>query len=81
MAAKNTKASALERIRCFTFAPFATSRDQSHIKVTAQGEAVAAGGSTYDKAEDFGFIYMHSFVDPDGHGWGLLHMSAPPPKR
>ena len=41
--------------------------------------AVAAGGSTYDKAEDFGFMYTHSFVDPDGHGWGLFHMSAPPP--
>jgi predicted lactoylglutathione lyase len=40
--------------------------------------AVAAGGSTYDKPEDFGFMYTHSFVDPDGHGWGLLHMSAPP---
>jgi uncharacterized protein len=42
-------------------------------------KAIAAGGSTYDKAEDFGFMYTHSFVDPDGHGWGLLHMSAPPP--
>jgi uncharacterized protein len=41
-------------------------------------KAIAAGGSTYDKAEDFGFMYMHSFVDPDGHGWGLLHLSAPP---
>ena len=41
-------------------------------------KAIAAGGSTYDKAEDFGFMYTHSFVDPDGHGWGLLHMSAPP---
>ena len=42
-------------------------------------KAVAAGGSTYDQAEDFGFMYTHSFVDPDGHGWGLFHMSAPPP--
>ncbi len=41
-------------------------------------KAVAAGGSTYDKAEDFGFMYTHSFVDPDGHGWGLFHMSTPP---
>ena len=43
-------------------------------------KALAAGGSTYDKAEDFGFMYTHSFVDPDGHGWGLIHMSALPPK-
>ena len=42
-------------------------------------KAVAAGGSTYDKAEDFGFMYTHSFVDPDGHGWGLFHIYAPPP--
>jgi predicted lactoylglutathione lyase len=41
-------------------------------------KAVAAGGSTYDKPEDFGFMYTHSFVDPDGHGWGLLHLSAAP---
>jgi len=42
-------------------------------------KALAAGGSTYDKAEDLGFMYTHSFVDPDGHGWALIHMSAPPP--
>lgn len=41
-------------------------------------KAVAAGGSTYDKPEDYGFMYTHSFVDPDGHGWGLVHMSAIP---
>jgi hypothetical protein len=35
-------------------------------------------GSTYDKPEDYGFMYTHSFVDPDGHGWGLVHMSAMP---
>ncbi len=40
--------------------------------------AIAAGGSTYDEAEDFGFMYTHSFVDPDGHGWGLLHMAPQP---
>lgn len=41
-------------------------------------KALAAGGSTYDKPEDFGFMYTHSFVDPDGHGWGLVHMSPLP---
>lgn len=39
--------------------------------------AIAAGGSTYDKPEDYGFMYTHSFLDPDGHGWGLIHMSTP----
>ncbi len=42
-------------------------------------KALAAGGTTYDQPEDFGFMYTHSFIDPDGHGWGLLYMSAPPP--
>ncbi|MCM2315745.1 MAG: glyoxalase/bleomycin resistance/extradiol dioxygenase family protein [Thermoanaerobaculia bacterium] len=41
-------------------------------------KAIAAGGTTYDKPEDFGFMYTHSFVDLDGHGWGLVHMSAMP---
>lgn len=41
-------------------------------------KAVAAGGSTFEKPEDYGFMYTHSFVDPDGHGWGLVHMGAMP---
>lgn len=42
-------------------------------------KALAAGGTTYDKPEDFGFMYTHSFVDPDGHGWGLLYLTPPSP--
>ncbi len=41
-------------------------------------KALAAGGTTYDEPEDFGFMYTHSFLDPDGHGWGLVHMSGTP---
>lgn len=37
-------------------------------------KALAAGGTTYDKPEDLGFMYSHSFVDPDGHGWGLYYI-------
>ena len=44
-------------------------------------KALAAGGSTYDKPEDLGFMYSHSFVDPDGHGWGLFHMSDMPAQK
>jgi uncharacterized protein len=40
--------------------------------------AIAAGGSTYDEPEDHGFMYSHSFVDPDGHGWGLFSVTAMP---
>jgi uncharacterized protein len=41
-------------------------------------KTIAAGGSTYNKPEAYGFMYTHSFVDPDDHGWGLVHTSAMP---
>jgi predicted lactoylglutathione lyase len=37
--------------------------------------AVDAGGSTVEEAEDHGYMYQHSFLDPDGHGWNLFHMT------
>ncbi len=40
--------------------------------------AVDAGGSTFEEAEDHGFMYQHSFLDPDGHGWNLVHMPETP---
>lgn len=41
-------------------------------------KALAAGGTTYDQPEDLGFMYSHSFVDPDGHGWGLFYLTGSP---
>ena len=41
-------------------------------------KALTAGGTTDDKPEDYGFMYTHSFVDLDGHGWGLACMSSLP---
>ena len=43
-------------------------------------KAVTAGGTTFEEPEDHGFMYSHSFIDPDGHGWGLVYMKSPPPK-
>lgn len=37
-------------------------------------KAVAAGGRIYRDPEDHGFMYGHSFEDPDGHLWELFHM-------
>ncbi|WP_343160925.1 VOC family protein [Dyella sp. S184] len=54
------------------------SRDEADGLVA---KALAAGGSTHDEPEDYGFMYSHSFVDPDGHGWGLFHMNAMPAKK
>ncbi len=42
-------------------------------------KAVAAGGTTYAAPRDYGFMYQHSFEDPDGHQWELIHMSGMPP--
>ncbi len=41
-------------------------------------KALAAGGTSYDEPEDLGFMYSHSFVDLDGHGWGVLYLQPTP---
>ena len=40
-------------------------------------KALAAGGTTHDEVEDLGFMYSHSFLDLDGHGWGVFHITEP----
>jgi len=37
-------------------------------------KAVAAGGTTYNKPKDHGFMYAHGFQDPDGHIWEVIYM-------
>ncbi len=37
-------------------------------------QAVAAGGTTYNKAQDHGFMYSHGFQDLDGHIWEVFYM-------
>lgn len=37
-------------------------------------KAVVAGGSLYKEPIDFGFMYGHSFQDPDGHQWEVMFM-------
>lgn len=43
-------------------------------------KATQAGGSTYAEPKDYGFMYQHSFQDPDGHQWELVHMAEMPPQ-
>ncbi|MCB1065660.1 MAG: glyoxalase/bleomycin resistance/extradiol dioxygenase family protein [Verrucomicrobiae bacterium] len=43
-------------------------------------KALAAGGASYAEAKDYGFMYQHSFTDPDGHHWELVHLSEMPPQ-
>lgn len=52
---------------------------ESRAKVDALvANAKAAGGTVFEEARDHGFMYEHSFLDPDGHGWGPFHMTAMP---
>ena len=52
---------------------------ESRAKVDEMvAKAVTAGGSTYAEPKDYGFMYGHSFADPNGHQWELVHMSATP---
>jgi uncharacterized protein len=39
-------------------------------------KAVAAGGSTYNEPQDYGFMYGHGFQDLDGHIWELIYMES-----
>ncbi len=42
--------------------------------------ALASGGSVSEDPQDLGFMYNHSFQDPDGHLWEVAWMdSAAPP--
>jgi hypothetical protein len=37
-------------------------------------KAVRAGGTTYNDAQDHGFMYSHGFQDLDGHIWEVVFM-------
>ncbi|OZB58650.1 MAG: hypothetical protein B7X39_16245 [Lysobacterales bacterium 14-68-21] len=42
------------------------------------GRALDAVGASFGEPEDFGVMSTHGFVDPDGHGLGVLRMSGTP---
>ncbi len=43
--------------------------------------ALTSGGTPSEEAQDYGFMYTHSFQDPDGHQWEVFWMDpAGPPK-
>ncbi|KRD08098.1 extradiol dioxygenase [Flavobacterium sp. Root901] len=37
-------------------------------------KAVKAGGTDYRKAQDYGWMYQRTFLDPDGHHWEVFYM-------
>jgi hypothetical protein len=43
-------------------------------------KALDAGGTESQPVQDYGFMYSHSFQDPDGHLWEVMWMDpAGPP--
>lgn len=42
-------------------------------------KAVAAGGTTYNEAKEYGFMYGHGFQDLDSHIWELVCMTPQVP--
>jgi uncharacterized protein len=43
-------------------------------------KALTTGGTPSQEAQDYGFMYSHSFQDPDGHLWEVMWMDpAGPP--
>jgi predicted lactoylglutathione lyase len=77
----------LEQARFSTFTPKSISDSRKHTEVLigldAVGreevdqlvrKAVEAGGSIYADPIDHGFVYSHSFEDPDGHQWEIVYM-------
>src|SRR5215831_9072497 len=44
-------------------------------------KAVAAGGKTYSKPQDYGFMYGHGFQDLDGHVWRCSTWTRAPRSR
>jgi len=37
-------------------------------------KAQELGGTLYAEAQDHGWMYQHSFADPDGHQWEIIYM-------
>jgi predicted lactoylglutathione lyase len=55
---------------------------ENRAKVDEQvAKAVAAGGTTYKKPQDYGFMYGHGFQDLDGHIWELMWMDPSAVKK
>lgn len=52
----------------------ALSRDSRELVSDIVTKAVAAGGTTYAEAKDYGFMFQHGFQDLDGHIWEIIWM-------
>ena len=74
-----------ERFKDFTKKEICDAKKSTEVLIALDAEsrekvdeiikkAVAAGGSTYVEPQDHGWMYIHSFADPDGHQWEIAYM-------
>lgn len=74
-----------EKFESFSPKPVSDTREGNEVLVCLSCEsraevddlvrrAVGAGGATFRDPQDHGFMYGHSFQDPDGHVWELVWM-------
>lgn len=74
-----------ERFKDFTKKEIADARKTTEVLLALDAEsreavddivrkAVSAGGTLYADPQDHGWMYGHSFADPDGHQWEVLYM-------
>lgn len=74
-----------ERFKTFSPQPISDAKKTTEVLIALSLEnreqvtdmvnkAVAAGGSTYNKPQDHGFMYQHGFQDLDGHIWEVFYM-------
>lgn len=69
----------------FTKKPISNAHESTEVLIALDAEsrdavremvqkAVTAGGSIYADPQDHGWMYQHSFADPDGHQWEVVYM-------
>lgn len=74
-----------EFFKTFTKKPISDATKSTEVLIALDAEsreevdemirkAVEAGGSVYMGSQDHGWMYGHSFADPDGHQWEILYM-------
>lgn len=74
-----------ERFKDFTKKEISDAKKTTEVLIAIDAEsreavddlvrkAVSAGGSLYADPQDHGWMYGHSFADPDGHQWEVLYM-------
>lgn len=74
-----------ERFKDFTKKQICDAKENTEVLIALDADsrekvdemvqkAVEAGGSIYKDPQDHGWMYGHSFADPDGHQWEILYM-------